>query len=149
MLEVIMSLKKKLSCEKLRDNAAYRPYVGKFVPLTTFQDDFRWAILSSANNWAVELIVLCRPTKINDSNFIWFRNVYFLILVLEALDDKKILFEQDILWFQVSMCVSNFVQKPNWMKNLFKKWLNQFHWKSTIIVHFDNFIERFSQWLEN
>lgn len=139
-----MSLKKKLSSKELRNNATYRPNVGKLVPLAAFHDDFGWAILPSANNRAVELIVLSRPTEINDSNFIWFGNVYFLVLVFESLEDKKIIFKQYILWFQVSMRVSDLVQKSNWVKNLFKKWLDQFHWKSTIIIHFDNFIERFS-----
>jgi len=73
MLKIVMSMEQKISCRQLWNDAADRPYIGKFIPLTAFQYNFRWTILAGANDRAMKLIELSGPSKIDDSYFVRFR----------------------------------------------------------------------------
>ena len=72
MLAVLVSGEEQISTEQFDSYAADRPYVCEFIPFTAFEDDFRRAILSGADDGAVRFVEKRGSSKVDDSNFIVF-----------------------------------------------------------------------------
>lgn len=99
VFEIVVCLEEQLPSEELCYNAANWPHIGQFVPLTTFHDDFRRTVLTSADDRTVKLIVLCCTSEIYHSDPVWLWQVNLLWLIFESLKHEQILiFKQNILW---------------------------------------------------
>jgi len=64
MIDVIMHMEKKLSREQFHDDAANRPNIAFLVPLTTFQQNLRTAILTGVYCRTMRFVSVCCPSEI-------------------------------------------------------------------------------------
>lgn len=125
VLHIFVGLEVQLARVQLHNYAPDGPDVAQVVPLATSHDHFWRSVLPSIHDLAVMLLLLGGSSEIDYSHAVVLRQKNFfdgsalVFVFLEA-----VLLQKHILWFEVSMSISNFVHKPDRPEDLFEEGLH-------------------------